>query len=87
MLSKKNKQKVLIISGEWGHLSLAEALLEIFANHQGIHNVKLIKPNLKAGASFYNLFYLYFPSLFRFPFQASQIINCRKFVCQLGLIL
>lgn len=80
----KKKLRALIISGEWGHLSLAKALQEILSGRLGNENVKLITLKSNTGQNIYNIFYLYFPSLFRFPFWASQLAEIKKVVKQFG---
>lgn len=77
-MPSQKKKKVLIVSGSYGHLSQAKAALEIFSQHFGSKNVKLITPKSKIGNNLYNFFYLYFPSLFRLPFWAGQFNQVRQ---------
>lgn len=72
--------KILILGGDYGHQSLAEALLETLSGHFGEKNLKLVYPSSKrkADAFFYNFFYTYFPFLWNIPFQLTQIKEIQK---------
>lgn len=84
MTSIKKKQRVLIFSGGYGHLSQAKALKEIFSSHFGAKNIKLTCLVDKIAPSLYSIIYIYFPSFFRLPFQASQFEKVRKIVKKYG---
>jgi len=82
----KPKPRILIFSGNYGHLSQALALKELFAKRkkQG-WQVKLIAPNGESKLSFfYTFIYHYSPSLFRYPFRAGQLTPIRKLVKKYG---
>ena len=68
MPKSKSNQKILIFTTAEGHLSIAQAAKDALSNYQ----VKLVNFPLGNAFKFYQPFYLYFPSLFKYPYKLNE---------------
>jgi len=79
------KKKVLILSGGSGHASQAEAAATVFEKN-GFDVKTIFGLTSSRLPNFYRPFYLYFPSLFQFPFRMGKQKEIRKAIVAFSTI-
>jgi len=75
---KRKKPVISIFTTIWGHKSIGEAIRDALGDKYRIY-FNFIEPN-EISIKPYNMFYILFPSLFKLPFEVSQLKYISKIV-------